>query len=196
MKSKNLKPIHKYTFKADDKRGMYNEKGKLLLGHKNEKGYITHEVLCEDGKRHQVLEHRLKYIFFNGEISPEEQIDHIIPIKNGGTNELSNLRKTTAKGNQNNPFSRRNHSVAASKRVGELNPMFGKHLTEEHKNSIMSKIQKAVKRVLENGEIIKYVSAYDASKKTGLSQSSICYACRGCYGSTGHIYKNNEWYYV
>ena len=216
----------KYTFNEEDDWGCYDEKGCYHRGSFSKKGYCMHSFNCKDGKQHSLFEHRIKWEYFNGNIPDNLEIDHIIPIKNGGTNKLSNLRLVTHQENMRNQLSIKNiskglkgkyvgekkwwlygkqHSEETKKKMsewrkmnqfGERNPMFGKHLTEEHKNAIKMKNQRAVKRVLENGEIIKYVSAYEAAKKTSLSQSSICYACRGCYGSTGHIYKNNEWYYV
>lgn len=53
--------------------------------------------------------HRIIWKAFNGEIPEGMEIDHIIPLKNGGTNALSNLRLATHKDNCNNPISVENY---------------------------------------------------------------------------------------
>ena len=68
------------------------------IGHKNKKGY---SYLKLDGK--QILKHRLIWEAFNGEIPEGMEIDHITPLSEGGSDELSNLRLVTSKENKNNP---------------------------------------------------------------------------------------------
>ena len=65
---------------------------------KENKGY---RYICVDGKR--VLKHRFIWEAFFGKIEDGLEIDHIIPISEGGGDELSNLRVVTSKQNKNNP---------------------------------------------------------------------------------------------
>ena len=109
----NVKPVKGYTFIAEDDWGCYNEKGRYLKGTFDKDGYCAHNrVLCDDGKHHNLREHNMKWEYFNGEIPEDKVIDHIIPISNGGTNKLSNLRLVTPKENSNNQMTRRNLSKA------------------------------------------------------------------------------------
>lgn len=110
MKRKKYQIIEgKYTFQAEDDWGDYNE-GKYREGTHHDKGYRYHWYDCTDGKRHHIYEHVAKWEFFNGKIPEGFEIDHIIPIKNGGTNRLSNLRLVTHPENLNNPISFKNRS--------------------------------------------------------------------------------------
>lgn len=184
-----------YTFKADDDWGCYNENGKYIKGDRNNKGgYCRHNLYCNDGIQHHILEHRMKWEYFNGDIPDDKEIDHIVPISDGGTNKLSNLRVVTKSENQLNPFTRKKHSAFASTRVGDKNPFYGRKWNETQKKA--NKLTwKKVKQVLPNGEEKHYISAIEAARETGLSHSSIAYACRGRFGHIGHNYKGSEWHY-
>lgn len=62
--------------------------------------------LFKNGDRESKSIHRLVWESFNGEIPEGYEIDHIIPLRDGGTNALSNLRLVTPKENKNNPFTK------------------------------------------------------------------------------------------
>lgn len=62
-------------------------------------------ILCKQGEPHNFFVHKLVWETFVGEIPEGLEIDHIIPIKNGGTNKLSNLRCVTHPENCRNPIS-------------------------------------------------------------------------------------------
>lgn len=110
MKRKEFEVVEgKYSFKAEDDWGDYYN-GKFRKGVLHDKGYRMHWYNCTDGKRHKLYEHVVKWEYFNGKIQDNMEIDHIIPISNGGTNKLSNLRITTHKENLNNPNSFKNKS--------------------------------------------------------------------------------------
>ena len=178
MERGNFKTINKYAFKAEDDWGCYNEKGEYLKGSFDKDGYSRHGLKCTDGKTHSLREHNMKWEYFNGEIPEGMVIDHIIPIRNGGTNKLSNLRLVTPKENANNPLTKKNiskalkgkytgdkhwmtnkhHSeetkkkmseAAKGKYVGEKNPMFGKKHNEKQREAFNVFIYKVCKRVLE-----------------------------------------------
>lgn len=101
-------------------------------------GYIQ-VGLKKEGKRKVFYVYRLVWEAFNGRVPEGMEIDHIIPILNGGTDELSNLRCVTHKANCNNPLSIENKIKSLTgKFKGELNPNYGKHRlhTEETKRKI------------------------------------------------------------
>lgn len=217
--------IKKYSFNQEDDWGCYNEEGKYLAGSFDKDGYNRHNLRCTDGKKHTLREHNMKWEFFNGEIPEGMVIDHIIPIKNGGTNKLSNLRCVTIIENANNPLTKKNiskglkgkyvgekhwcygkkHSEETKKKIskwmsenqfGERNPMYGKHHTNEAKKKIANGSSKKVKQILYSGKEIIYDSATIAARENNLNNSSISMACNGKYGKYGHYYKYSEWYYV
>lgn len=99
----------RYTFKEDDDWGDYDN-GKYREPWFNKSGYNYKPYMCTDGKWHQVMEHIAKWEYFNGRIPEGMEIDHIIPVRNGGTNKLSNLRLVTREQNANNPISLINKS--------------------------------------------------------------------------------------
>lgn len=128
--------LERYTFIAEDDWGCYYNGEKIAPKFKKIGGYAYNRYYCDDMKTHTMNEHTVKWEYFNGEIPDGYEIDHIIPIKNGGTNKLSNLRCVTHKENVNNEYSKKNYSKALS---GERHPMYGKHHTEESKKKISDK---------------------------------------------------------
>lgn len=99
---------------------VYGKFGKEI-GTANSNGYTYVSI---NGK--QMLRHRVVWEAFNGVISDGLEVDHIIPIKNGGTDSIDNLRLTSHKDNCNNNYSKKNYSVANT----------DKKITDKHKNNI------------------------------------------------------------
>lgn len=92
----------------------YNKK---LLGTKLN-DYRKVNLKCVDGKKRDFLYHRVIAYFFipNPENKPE--VDHIIPLSEGGKNEVSNLRWVTSSENSRNPITlRKNIEAQRKKRV-------------------------------------------------------------------------------
>lgn len=137
----------RYTFKAEDDWGDYDN-GKYREGTVNYGGYRTHAYLCDDGKWHTLTEHIAKWEFYNGKIPEGMEIDHIIPISNGGTNIISNLRMVTPIENVNNPLSIENmiksrrteeYKIKASQshKGKKLSEETRKKLSEAHKGKLV-----------------------------------------------------------
>lgn len=134
-------PAH-YTY------GSVCGKGYRTVGYKG-KNYLVHRLVAE------------VYI-----PNPENKpyIDHIIPVSDGGTNDVSNLRWCTHEENCNNELTRqhiseakkgnqyfkgKHHTEETRKKMseamkGEKNHMFGKHPSEETKRK-MSEAHKGKK---------------------------------------------------
>ena len=93
----------KLLYVTEDAR-FFKENGKELFGSTNATGYrtINFNKKCTSA-------HRLVWMAFKGEIPDKMEIDHIIPIKNGGTDKLSNLKIASHKENCNNPISIENY---------------------------------------------------------------------------------------
>lgn len=94
------KSVHPYYI--NEKAEIFNYTGKKVKASNVANGY------------HMIggcLLHRVVWIAFNGKIPDGYEIDHIIPVKNGGTDELSNLRLATHKENCNNILSIENYKA-------------------------------------------------------------------------------------
>ena len=92
-----------------DKAVVYNYKGECLHGFKDKNGY-THIKVADFRSLH-----RLVWFAFNGSIPESLEVDHIVPLKNGGTNNLSNLRLVSHKANCNNELSIKNYEESWKK---------------------------------------------------------------------------------
>lgn len=104
-------------------------KGKILKTVKDYNNYGYEKVtLCKNGKRKNYSVHFLVAVAFVDNPHNYPQIDHIIPVTNGGTNAASNLRWVTVKMNANNIMSIQNKTIAQqSASVKKKNSMKGKN---------------------------------------------------------------------
>ena len=73
-------------------------------------GFLEKGCIYVEGKK--ILKHRFIWEAFNGEIPEWMEIDHVIPISDGGTDELSNLILVTPKGNRNNPLTLEKYKIS------------------------------------------------------------------------------------
>ena len=177
-------------------------KGMIMKPYKNNKGYNCVHIGGRKGK--VVCIYRLVAMAFVDGYFEGAEVDHIIPVKNGGKDIWTNLRWVTHKENMNNPLTINNTKVAnKGKNSGENNgmygvpsPMTGKHHTEESKKKMSEKAKGRIisdkqkqkiseslrgrgKKVIciETGKI--YCNAREASEKTGACYSKIGACCRG-----------------
>lgn len=84
-------------------------KERILKGWIDNNGYLLLS-LKKDKKEKKFRVHRLVAHMFIPNPDNKPEIDHIIPIKNGGTNDITNLRWVTSKENSENEFSKQNMS--------------------------------------------------------------------------------------
>lgn len=133
-------------------------------------------------------------------------VDHIIPVKNGGTNEFKNLHLIPKSDNPKNAYSRMNYSKAVK---GENNPNYNHKWTEKEKYcaSLLKKNdkknmemvlewnknkRKSLIQVLPNGEVQEWESTREVGRSGNYCQSNVAAACRGF---NNHFYKKSYWYY-
>lgn len=174
----------RYTFNAEDDWGDYDN-GKPRAGHFT-KGYCCHNYKCDDGKHHNFLEHRVKWKYFNGDIPEGYEIDHIIPVKNGGTNKLSNLRIVPHKDNMNNKKTIENFKKAKE----HISEDTKKKISESKKGKTNIALAKKVLQYNLNGTFIKeFDSASDAARAKNTFNTLIIRCCNGGFFSK----KRNKW---
>ena len=177
IKRKDYERLPNYSFKAEDDWGDYYN-GKYRNGCKHKKGYIYHWYNCTDGKRHRFLEHVVKWEYFNGKIPEGLEIDHIIPIMNGGTNKLSNLRLVTRQENLNNELTLLNMSNCHK---GQMAWNKGKKWSDEIKKKISDSHEKVSIVKINSNEVIRFESLREAERLTKISHSNIKRCCEGGY---------------
>jgi hypothetical protein len=157
-------------FTVVDNGVVLNKFGKSVGYVASPKGY---RYLKVDGK--QVLKHRFIWEAFNGNVPNGMEIDHIVPISDGGGDELSNLRIVTSKENKHNP-----------------------RTIDKYKDSNKGKSEKLRHQIIQidptSGEIIRtWSSAYEAARTLGVDRSSITLCSNGkLKTSCGYIWKKVE----
>lgn len=169
-------------------------KERILKLHPKENGYFQ-VSLNKDGKEKRFLIHRLVAHMFipNPENKPE--VDHIIPISNGGNHSVENLRWVTKNENMNNEATIKNMIDSNRHLSGKDHPMYNKYGKENHSS-------KKVNQFDLNGIFIKtWDSIHDVARFFDVNASAICSCCNkrsksSCgfiwsYETNVHEYKNN-----
>ena len=203
-----MRKIKNYTFVADDDWGYYID-GTYHKGYINKSGYNIFSPINENGEHYNEYIHRAKWEYFNGKIPEGYEIDHIIPVRNGGTNKLSNLRLVTHKENMNNKITletfskwertdemKKNMSESGKgKHSGEKNGMFNRQHSVESKEKISKSKQKPIIQVFHDGSIKLWKSASECARN-GYSQGCVSACCRNEYTKKRtNVYKNCKWYF-
>lgn len=188
-------------------------KGRMLKKNIVGKGYRRFD-LCKNGEYAYPYAHRLVWETFMGKIPEGLEIDHIIPVSDGGGDELSNLRVTDRKGNMNNPLTLpkmkkpcaeetkdkitaklkgRHTSPATEFKKGQEAWNKGKHHSEERRKMISERNSKRVDQIDPiTGEVINsFKNATTAAEALGFS---ICGISAVATGRMPH-YKGFLWRY-
>ena len=183
----------RYTFIAEDDWGDYDNGNRREPWFDKDK-YSRKSYKCIDGKWHLLFEHVVKWIYFNGDIPDGYQIDHIVPVKNGGTNKLSNLRLATPKENQNNAITKINKSIAAKNK-----PSMKQETKDKISNSLngffinREDLSKKVYQYTLDGELVaEYPSCSEAARQNPKSSLHHIAACCRCERKT---HKGYRWSY-
>lgn len=178
---KYLADYNRYSFKSEDDWGDYDN-GNYRRPYFNKLGYSSHSYLCNDGKFHTMSEHTVKWEYFNGRIPEGLEIDHIIPIKNGGTNKLSNLRLVTHEGNMNNKITLKKIKESTQDEIRNKKistALKGRKQTKEHiKNAAKGRWKKVYQYNLDNN-LIKIWNNPSEAAENGFCYRNITRCCRG-----------------
>ena len=151
---------------------------KILKGYINKDGY-TVITLTKNKKRKYKYLHRLVAIHFIPNPDNKPEVDHIIPVSDGGTNDANNLRWVTSKENTNNPL---------SKIKNDLSKIGRKHTEEQIKKQKVHMIKDKVIGI--NGNDIKVFESAEDAKRNGFHHVSDC--CRKIRKTSGGY----EWFYL
>lgn len=135
---------------------------RILKQTKNKQGYFI-VTLCKNTKHKNFFVHRLVAHMFIPSSENKPYVDHIIPVLDGGNNNVNNLRWVTTKENCNNKNTKRNNSLS---KTGKRN------------YSAMIKIL-----CVDTNEIFDSIT--DASNKYNIDGSSISKCCRGLRKTAG-----------
>ena len=138
-----------------------NKRNKKLKPQIDDQGY-KHVALYLNGKPYRKQIHRLVALAFIPNPENKPCVDHILPIMNGGTNEVENLRWATWKENSNNELSIKNGSDA---KLGEKNPMYGKFGELNGMWQRYGELNGKSKKVINLDTFTVYGSARDAGRK-------------------------------
>lgn len=171
-------------------------KGKILKKSIDKDGYRV-VSLANKGEKQRCVSRLVGIAFvpiperLKGIPIEELQVDHIIPIKNGGTDEASNLRWCTPKENSNNKITLNNHSKGMKGKLkGEKHPFYGKKMPEHSK-----RLSKPIVEICSDGTIKEWVSTLECHKATKYSLAHLTNAVNGKNRKLGHHFKGSEWYF-
>ena len=153
-------------------------KEKILSPKTDKKGYQA-VGLHKDGIQICFYIHRLVALMFLPNPENKEEVDHIIPLSDGGTNRLDNLRWATPKENTNNPASK----------IKSDKSKIGRKISDSQKEKIRKANTKD--RVIGfNGERYVEFDSVSQAKEHGYHHVGDC--CRGKRGKSGGF----TWYFI
>ena len=122
-----------------------------------------HEIILAEGLQYP------KHLWPIDENGNRFEVDHILPVRNGGTDVFKNLRLVSKKDNHNNSISKKN-------------------ITEVQTN-IISK-SKAILQYNLKGELIKEWPSMNECHRNGFNKGSVYCCCKGLYKQyNGFVWK-------
>lgn len=122
--------------------------------------------------------------------NPENKpcIDHIIPVSDGGTDCVDNLRWVTPKENTHNPISF-TKSCAWKRPSGKDHCFYGKKRPDHAK---MMSIP--IMEIKEDGTVVEWSSTLECMRALGISSPRLNLAVNGKNRGRGHWYGNSQFY--
>lgn len=163
-------------------------KGRMLKKCRDKDGYRIVTLSDKEHKQKVAFVHRLVAEAFIPNPENKPQIDHIIPVSNGGTDEVWNLRWATPPENSNNQLSVINRGKWERPK-GENHCWYCKKRPEHAKLLSIPIVQ-----IMENGEIKEWESAKICAETLKASASHITNAVNGKNRKLGHKFKDCLWY--
>lgn len=172
----NHKNYIKKFYKGKTLKKMYDKDGYRIVNLCNRDGGITKGV------------HRLVGEAFIPNPENKPQIDHIIPVSNGGTDEVWNLRWATPEENSNNEISLINKSKWERPK-GENHCFYGKKRPEH-----AEKLSIPIIQITENGELKEWKSIKYCAEFLKTSAPRLTLAVNGKNRNIGHKFRGSLWY--
>lgn len=174
----NWKDIENYEgmYQVSDKgrvKSLKFGREKILRGHTKKNGY-QQIALSKNGVVITKLVHRLVAEAFLPRVAGKDEIDHIIPVSQGGTNEASNLRWCTHDENLNYELTKQKRQEATQKMVEKTSRKV--YVYDTNYNFLSG-----------------FSSTADASRQLNLSQGNIVNAANGSIPTyKGYIFSYEE----
>ena len=150
--------------------------------------------LWKNGKPKTFFIHRLVATYFIQNPYNKPQVDHIIPVRDGGTDDITNLRWATDEENKNNPLS-------LKRKIGENNPFYGKHHDKETIDNITNKNRYDIVMIkTKDGTVTEYNGINKCAKENNFDERSVYRCLKKVYakrkdGTYKNIYKGYKFYY-
>lgn len=195
-----------------DKGKVFSKKYKRFIGSFRD-GYYECSVFDSFGNRytkiHQIIYAEAysypKHLWPFDEKGQRFEVDHIIPVENGGTDNYKNLRLCSKKDNSNNILTKINQSTASKKRI--ITNEWKENLSISHKKAWDEGKYKFPSSFIEGGKkysekkkikIYQYSSDWElvglyigrntVAKETGFNRERITY-----HLNDGKLYKGYYW---
>lgn len=130
-------------------KSLHYNKEKILKGNKIKGDYFVVKLYKNNTQKYFLIHRLVAFHFVDGYFNGAE-VDHIVPVSNGGNNFSENLRWVNKRENLNNPSTKNNHSYSSK---GSKNPNFG----NKGKDNSLSKVFIGIN--VENNEVLKFDSA-------------------------------------
>lgn len=148
-------------------------KGRMLKLQKNKDGYNT-VILSKNSKIKKFIVARIvAHMFCDGYFDGAE-VDHVIPIKNNGTDKYTNLRWVTHKENIQNEITKKNKS---NSRKGKKHPLYNKKGKE---NPNYEKYRRKIVQLDEDFKLIKkWNGAIEIVREREINYGNLIQCCRG-----------------
>lgn len=145
--------------------GIYSKHyNKKLIGSKL-KEYRKVNLKCIDGKKRDFLYHRVLAYCLIPNPENKQEVDHVIPLSRGGTDDVSNLRWVTSSENSRNPYT------------------LEANIESQHMNRVYA---------YKNDELVGcWESENAAARDLGINQGNI----HNCASGRCHTYKGYKWSY-
>lgn len=149
------------------------------------KGY-TMFFLTKDGETKGKTLHRLIAEAFIPNPLNLPEVDHIIPISCGGTNEISNLRWCTHRDNMNNELTVEKESTSNKGRL------FSDETRKKLSEALKNKGNKKVYQYTLQGELVKIWDSTIECDRNGYKQANVSACCLG----KRNTHRGYKWSYI